>query len=333
LALALIIAPGLVACSSDESAEEEAAENSQEVALQDVTRSVLLDDLHFAGSSRTVVAAPGGSNRVFRVAVDTRDVTSFEGFGARAASVDEANGLLFVADRDAKLLHVVDVATRRIVSDVPLASTPDYVRYCASTNEVWVTEPGDRRIEVLHFPFAGSPSLARATFIAVGDGPEGLVFDTQRRRAFIHHFSPKLGVIDVDLRVLAASWPTGCSASHGIPILDERRGLVFAGCRGQSRVAVLSSDDGRLLGEKTLGGGDTVLAYSASLGHFYLRGDPGARILVLGVPSSGSPFELGSFVPAEKGHAMAADDRRQLWAADPASGRLLRFVDPYPATP
>ena len=328
---ALAVGELVTACSTDGEGTGEHRE-THDVALAGVTTAILLDDLHFSPTSRTVVVAPAGSHRVFRVAVDTGAATAFEEFGARAASVDEANGLLFVADRDAKLLHVVNVETRRIVSDVPLDSTPDYVRYCPISNEVWVTEPSDRRIEVFRFPFPGSPSLARAALIPVGDGPEGLVFDTKQRRAFIHHYSPKLGVIDVDRRVLVADWPTGCEASHGIPTVDEARGLVFAGCRDRSRVAVLSSVDGRLLGERQLGTGETVLAYSASLGHFYLRGDPGARILVLGIPASGNPVELGAFVPAERGHVMAADDRGRLWAADPASGRLLRFEDPYPAT-
>jgi hypothetical protein len=334
---ALFLAFVVVTACSDDAGEDDAGDDappgSTDVALAGVRTGVLLDDLRFSAPSRTILAAPGGSRHVFRFAVDPEVVTVFDPFGAAAASVDEGNGLLFVADRAAKILHVVDVATRATVSDVPLDTTPDYVRFSATTNEVWVTEPAGKQIEVFHFPHAGSPLLARRGFVDVGDGPEGLVFDARRNRAYVHLYSPNIGVIDLTSRLRVASWPTRCTASHGIPHVDEARGFVFAGCRGKAHVTVLAADrDGAIVGEFELGSGDTALAYAPELGHFYLRGDPGPPIAVLGIQPDGRPVELGRFEAAQAGHVMAADDRGQLWAADPAAGRLLRFKDPFPAT-
>lgn len=330
LALLLLLA---VACSSSTTDDGDGDNDSEKsVALPGVTGGVLLDDLHFAASARRIVIAPGGSRRIDRVDVDAVAATSFDGFGAGTASVDEANGLLFAVDRQARQLDVVDAASGKIVATTALGSAPDYVRYNAISNEVWVTEPIDRRIEMLKFAAPGSPALVSAGFIAIGDGPEGLAFDVSRKRAFVHHYKAEIGVIDVDKRAQFASWPTECASSHGIPAVDEARGLVFAGCRDTSKVTVLSSNDGKVLGRFELGGGVSVLAYSSTLGHAYLRGDPGAPIAVLGVDAAGATTLLGKLTAAEQGHVMAADDRGYLWAADPRAGKLLRFKDSFAAS-
>ena len=129
-----------------------------------------------------------------------------------------------------------------LLARTPLGGRPDYVRHVPITNEIWVTEPAEQRIEVLRFAIEGGPDLETAAFIPIGDGPEGLVFDNKRERAFIHHYLPKIGVIDVRQRRLLTDWKTACESSHGIPIVDEARGLLFAGCRDRAKVTVLSID-------------------------------------------------------------------------------------------
>ena len=317
------------ACGPDADDEPTSAEATQ-VALPGVTGAVLLDDLHFAVGPRRVVAAPGGSRRVHRIDVDAATAESFTGFGSGAASADEAGGLLFVADREARSIDVVEVSSGRILSDVLLDSTPDYVRHSSATNEVWVTEPSERRIEILVFAAPASPVLRSAGFVVTGDRTEGLAFDVKRRRAFTHGSIGRLHVIDVDTRKVLDAWPTPCATSHGIPTVDEANGFVFVGCLERAAVGVLSTkDNGQQLGAFELGTGQSALAYSPQLHHFYLRGDPGKEIAILDIPASGVPVLLGKLPTPERGHVMAADDRAHLWVADPVAGRLLRFRDAF----
>ncbi len=60
-------------------------------------------------------------------------------------------GKLFPVDRSAMLIDVIDPIQKRIISFAVLAGSPDYVRYVKETSEVWVTQPGRERIEVLTF--------------------------------------------------------------------------------------------------------------------------------------------------------------------------------------
>src|SRR5262249_53093589 len=126
---------------------------------------------------------------------------------------------------------------------------------------------------------------------------------------------------------VVATWPTGCTSSHGIPAIDEKRALLFAGC-SNARVAALDlAHDGKQLGSFTLGGGATILAYAPAIGHLYLRGDPGTPIAILSVSDAGDLALLGKLETTEKGHCMAADDRGYLWVCDWQKGQLLRFKD------
>ena len=72
------------------------------------------------------------------------------------------------------------------------------------------------------------------------------------------------------------------------------------------------------------------MAYSPTLQHLYLRGDPGTSIAILAVSDVGGLSLLGTLEATAKGHCMAADDRGNLWVCDWKDGRLLRLPDHYP---
>src|SRR5205814_4400076 len=60
----------------------------------------------------------------------------------------DGNGFLFVTDRTAGELDVVDPHANQIVGSTALASQSDYVRFAAATNELWVSEPSSSRLEI-----------------------------------------------------------------------------------------------------------------------------------------------------------------------------------------
>ncbi len=72
------------------------------------------------------------------------------------------------------------------------------------------------------------------------------------------------------------------------------------------------------------------MAYSQSLRHLYLRGDPGTPIAMLAVSDAGELTLLEQVNATSKGHCMTADDRGNLWVCDWQQGRLLRFKDSHP---
>jgi streptogramin lyase len=285
------------------------------------------DDILYSAELGQVIAIPQGRGVLHLVDPDSLAVTSFAGFPTGIASADASNGRIFVLDRSGEQVLVVDPADGTTVGVFALSAHPDYVRVSPATAEVWVTEPGSQRIEVLTVE---GDVLAHAADIATEGGPEGVAFDVGRRRAYIQRSGGAIAAIDVDARMVVDTWPSGCGSSHGIPVVDEARGLVFAGCSSGGGGAMLDSDDGTLLASHEAGGGAALLAYAPALGHFYLRGDPGSGVAMLAVCGGSELALLGTAMTTDHGHGMVADDRGNLWVCDADNGGILRLRDPWP---
>jgi DNA-binding beta-propeller fold protein YncE len=242
-------------------------------------------------------------------------------------SVDEALGLLYVTDRTAQSLVTVDVKRAKVVGRTALASEPDYVRFAAATRELWVTEPGAEKLEIFALESDGTPRPTAT--VPITNGPESLVFDARRGRAYTHRWEHTTVVLDVARRSVVAEWPNGCQASRGIA-LDEARGLLFAAC-SEGTVSVLDLEhDGRLLSKSSSGSGFDVMGYSPALGHLYLAGGRCSCFVVLGVDAAGTLKLLGREKAPPSTHCATADDQGHAWVCNPAAGELWRFDDGFP---
>ena len=136
--------------------------------LPDGKGGIGFDDLRYDTASHTLLIPAGRSGNVDLVDPATKAVTPIPGFskiakfdaghGQSVTSVDVGEGYLFATDRTALELAVVDMKSHKIALEVPLASAPDYVRYVAPTREIWVTEPGKKRIEVFTLSTPDAPA-------------------------------------------------------------------------------------------------------------------------------------------------------------------------------
>ncbi len=287
------------------------------------------DDLFYSKSLGKVVVPYRRAGAIYFVDPSTMEVTVASGLPADLASADAGGGWVFGASRTSNQVVVVDPGDMAIAATVSVSARPDYARFSPDTGELWVTEPGNDRIEVLSVSGETTPTLGHAAFIETPGGPEGLVFDGAGRA--YAHVADLLAVIDVEARRVVDYWYTGCSGHHGFPQVDVARGLVFVGCGSNGAGVVLDASSGERAAGYEAGGSEAVLAYAPALGHFYLRGDPGPTVSMLGVCDDGSLALLAEPETAQYGHAMAADEVGNLWVADPARGGLLRLRDPYPA--
>jgi hypothetical protein len=105
------------------------------------------------------------------------------GHGEGITSVSEGEDRLFLTDRTAGTLLVVEPSSRKITARAKLAASPDYVRYVAPTREIWVTEPDADQIEVFRLGASVDEPPAHAALIPTKNGPESLVVDATRGRA------------------------------------------------------------------------------------------------------------------------------------------------------
>ena len=223
----------------------------------------------------------------------------------------------------------MDPRAGRIVAHADLATSPDYVRYVAATNELWVTEPAASQIEIFALSMGSPPSLSRSAAIPVDNGPESLVIDERQGRAFTHRWQRSTVAIDVKSRAVVGDWPNGCAASRGNAV-DPEHGLLFAACSEGTVTVLDSAHDGRRLSTIAEGAGFDVVGYSSMLRHLYLAGSACHCLVVLAVSETGALSHLGRFAASSSTHCAVADDRGNAWACDPDGGRLWRVPDGWP---
>jgi hypothetical protein len=301
-------------------------------------RGIGFDDMGFAPSIHKVLVPAGRSGNLDLIDPDTRQIAAIGGFSSRSSfggghgqgvtSADEGRGLLFATDRDAKRLDVVDPAARAVIGTAPLASGPDYVRYVSTTGEVWVTEPGAARIEVFSLSQSGAPKPAHAGFISIPGGPESLIVDNKRGRAYTHLWTDTTVAIDLKSRVVSARWKNGCKGSRGVA-MDDARGFLFVGC-DEGKLSVLDLGTGAQIGQASSGDGVDIIAYNPQLAHAYLPGEESATMAIIGISGKGAATVLETVKTAEGAHCVAADDRGHAYVCDPKGGRVLIVTDTLP---
>ncbi len=187
-----------------------------------------------------------------------------------------------------------------------------------------MTEPSADQIEIFSLDGSGAPS-PQAT-IGVDNGPESLVIDGLRGRAYTHRWQRSTVAIDVRSREVIAEWPNGCAASRGIA-LDEARGWLFSACNEGTAAVLDVADGGRILSSAARGSGFDVMGYNPALGHVYLAGESCGCLVTLGVTARGQLQFLERQSAPESTHCAAADDVGHAWVCDPDRGRLWRVTD------
>lgn len=292
------------------------------------------DDLGYASGLKKILVPGGRTGKLFLVDPVTRKIKAFGGFSKRGGfkgghgegitSADEGAGLLFGTDRNTESVSSIDSKTGQVVGTVKLGGHPDYVRYVAPTREVWVSEPNSEKIEVFSLSTNGKMGLEAA--IPVPGGPEYLLIDPARGRAYMNTWKDESLAVDLKERKIVARWKNGCQGSRGLA-LDEKRGYLMVGC-DEGKASVLAVDkDGALLSTLSEGAGVDIIAYNPVLRHLYLPGADSATMAVIDVSDAGKLSLVKSLPTAKGAHCAVADPRGGAWVCDPAHGRILHLSD------
>ncbi len=307
--------------------------------LPDGQGGIGLDDLAFAPGLRRVVVPAGRTGRIVLIDPQSRKPREIAGFKATPpgklahdagpTSADEGKGYLFAVDRTSKRLEVIDPAKGTIVTGAPLAGSPDYVRYVAPTNEVWVTEPDKDGIEIFTLSNAKPPVPTHAAFLAVPGGPESLVIDARAKVAYANLWKTSTVVIDLAGRKIARTWPNGCQGSRGLA-LDAPRQRLFVGCAEGGADLLHTGYNGAILDRFRFGNGTDIIAYNPTLSHLYVPASKTAQMAIVGVSKEGMMKLLATADTALGAHCAVADDQKQVWVCDPQGGRVLVVRDTLP---
>lgn len=315
----------------------QAPAQSSSIILPGGQAGIGFDDLQFSSSLDRVLVPAGRTGDLDLVEPATHAITTITGFSATGSfggghgegitSVTEVGGFLATTDRTTLQLDIVDPRTRTRVARAKLASSPDYVRSVSSTHEIWVTEPGRERVEVFRFAAANPSALRHEAFISVPGGPESLVIDGTRARAYTHLWAGKTVAIDLKTRRIVGTWPNGCRASRGIA-LDAAKGWLFAGC-GEGTATVLDvAHGGRLLGTQRTGAGVDIISYDPDLRHLYVPAATSATLSILAVSTDGHLSLVATDPVARGSHCVVADTHGNAYVCDPQRGALIVVHDP-----
>ena len=330
--------PGPVPATAEGSARVPALASTAQLVLPGGAGGIGFDDLGFSPVLHRVLAPAGRTGTLDLIDPASRAIESIAGFstdatfggghGEGTTSVDEGGGFLFATDRGRAQIAIVDPVAKSIVGTVKLAGTPDYVRWIDPVKEVWVTEPGKKQIE--YFALVAS-KLVRKGVISVPGGPESLVVDATRGRAYTHTWDGTTVVIDLARHAEVARWKNGCEGSRGIA-LDEARGFLFVGCEEGKAIALDVAHDGKQLGTVATGKGVDIIAYDPARAHLYVPGGDSATLTIIGVAPAGTLAVLATVPAAADAHCVTADDTGHAYVCDPKHGSLIVVTDPFPAT-
>jgi hypothetical protein len=325
-----LIAVTIAACST--------SGDGTPIALPNGPPGIGFDDLRFSTELHRVVVPGGRAGKVYLIDPDTKAVTAFGGFSTlpdyggghddSATSADVGRGLLFVTDRTSQLLSVLDAHSGAHLSSVRLGSGPDYVRWVAATDELWVSEPSGSQLEI--FALEGGNAPRPVATLPITNGPESLVIDQARGRAYTHHWQRSTMGFDVRTRTLVGEWPNGCAASRGIEVEPEH-GWVFAACSEGTLTVLDPSKGGRILDALPSGAGYDVMGYAPVTRHAFLAGSACGCLSVLGLSPAGKLDFLGRFDAPTNTHCAVADDRGHGYACAPESGTIEQYDDSFPS--
>ncbi len=297
-----------------------------------------LDDLAFAPGLRQVVVPAGRTGKVVLIDPQSHQPREIGGFkstppgnGAHDAgptSADEGKGYLFVSDRTSRRLEVIDPAKGTIVAGAPLGGSPDYVRYVAPTNEVWVTEPDKSGIEIFTLSDARPPVPAHAAFLSVPGGPESLVIDARRKAGYANLWQKSTVVIDLAGRKVVQTWSNGCQGSRGLA-LDAPKARLFVGC-AEGGANLLEITHHAIMDRFRFGNGVDIIAFNPTLNHLYVPSSKTGQVAIVGVSKEGTLKLLATADTVIGGHCAVADDQKQVWVCDPRGGQVLVVKDTLP---
>ncbi|HSO69443.1 MAG TPA: YncE family protein [Arachnia sp.] len=134
-------------------------------------------------------------------------------------AIDSEGRRLFVTNRDASSITVVDLATETTLATWPVERQPLGVAFDPVENTLWVTNYNDASVTVL------TPEGEHIDSFPVGRGPEGIALDEVHRRAYVvNTLDRSVSVVDLSTRSVHRTQELGYSAS-GIAV-DTVQGRV-----------------------------------------------------------------------------------------------------------
>ena len=308
---------------------------SSAVTIPGGEEGIGFDDLVYSSDLHKVLVPAGHMGKLYLIEATGLGMAGIGGFSSSVefqkghevgiSSADVGGGYVFAADHGRHELVAVELKSGRAAANVDLAGDADYVRYVGVNNEVWVTEPHNKQIEVFRFLRGDHPILKPTVIIPFSDGPESLMVDHIRGRAYTN-FGHDAAAVGLGSHVIIDTWPNGCKKSRG-DALDEKRGFLFVSCSEGKAVVFDLNHHNKEISNLVTDPGPDVISYNPKLSHLYFTSGKNATLSIIGVSSQGKLSLLGKAQADKRSHCVVSDDQNNIWVCDPPRGQLLLYKD------
>jgi DNA-binding beta-propeller fold protein YncE len=270
--------------------------------------TIAMDYIAYDARTNSVWVPAVNIGSVYVVDVRTGHVREIPGFatneveaGGRKrvqgpSGVSVGRGVVYIGDRADSSVCAVDEKTLARKTCGHIGSTPDGVVFVAPTNEVWVTTPRDKSVQILD-----AHTLAEKAKLTFDGAPEGYAVDAKRGRFYMNYEDKDLTTaIDLTSHKTVAKWPASCGEDgpHGIS-LDQAAGFLYVAC--STRAEVLNvGHHGEQLSSIDTGDGVDDLAYSPVTHMLYVGAARAARLTIARADAAGK-LTLVAQVPTHEG--------------------------------
>jgi len=184
---------------------------------------------------------------------------------------------LFVVDGDASEIKVYDMTTYGLVGHVPLFIDADSQAYDPVTKLMYVVSGGREA----HTPYSYISIVDTTQSKKILDTKidanwlEGLALEKRGPRLFVNMTAENaVGVMGRDQHSIVAKWPFPADTQQNLPLFfDEQNHRLLLTTRKSSRLVVIDSDTGKVIGSVPCVSMVDDIAYDAKLKRIYLSGD------------------------------------------------------------
>ncbi len=198
---------------------------------------------------------------------------------------------------------------------------PDGTFYVATTQEVWVTTPQEKSLQVLDVKDPAAPKLVGR--IELEGEPEGYAVDARRGRVYTNlEDKDRTLVIHARSREVLSKFEPGCGEKgpRGLAV-DPDRGLLLVACT--DGVVALDAKTGMRKGRLDTGAGVDNIDYVGK--RVYVSAGQAEKLTVAEVADDGSFKPVASAKVGKGCRVVVATKDGTAYAADSAGGQLWVF--------
>jgi DNA-binding beta-propeller fold protein YncE len=252
-------------------------------------------------------------------------VGSVEGVeGAHGALLAPGTKLGFATAGRKKRLIAFDAATLKATKEIETGEGPDALLYVSTTKEVWTMNHRAGTVTCVD-----AASLEVKATIEVGGALESAVEYVAKGMVFVNvENKSQIAAIDAKKHEVLARWALDPAKEPTGLAIDEKKGVLFAGC-GSGHMAVVDAATGKVLATPAIGDHCDACAFDPETGlAFASCGDGTTTVVRAGEDGT---FTAAAKIDTAPGARTCAVDRKthKLWVCAGTRGkddvRLLVF--------